>query len=50
MLGDMVKSGYLEDHPYDHYNVLRMIEDNFGLGTLGANDSLSSSITGLWSR
>jgi hypothetical protein len=50
MLGDMVKPGFQEDHAYDHYNVLRMIEDNFGLGTLGANDSLSSSITGIWSR
>jgi hypothetical protein len=30
--------------------VLRMVEDNFDLGTLGAQDSVSSSITGIWSR
>jgi hypothetical protein len=49
-LGDMVRPGYVESKPYDHYNVLRMVEDNFGLGTLAANDSVSSSITGVWSR
>ncbi len=27
---------------YNHYNLLRTIEDNFGLGTLGRNDQTSS--------
>jgi hypothetical protein len=45
-----VKTGYVESHPYDHYNVLRTIEDNFGIGTLGLADSTSSPITGIWSR
>jgi hypothetical protein len=49
-LGEMVKKGYREEHPYDHYNVLRTIEDNFGIGTVGAEDSTSSPITNIWSR
>ncbi|MDB5032921.1 MAG: hypothetical protein JWQ98_162 [Chlorobi bacterium] len=49
-LGDMVKKGYVESAPYDHYNVLRTVEDNFGIGTLGKADSTSSPITGIWAR
>jgi len=45
-LGDMVVPGGRVDQCYDHYNVLRTIEDNFGLGTLGGEDARSSSIIG----
>jgi hypothetical protein len=47
-LGDMVKTGHVESGCYDHYNVLRTIEDNFGAGTLGAQDEKSSPITSVW--
>ena len=35
-LGDMVRPGARVDGCYDHYDLLRTIEENFGLGTLGA--------------
>ena len=49
-LGNMVKKGYVEEHPYDHYNVLRTIEANFSLGTLSVQDAASSLITHVWSK
>jgi acid phosphatase len=47
-LGPMVKSGYTNRTCLDHYNVLRTIEDNFALGTLGGEDAQSSPITSVW--
>jgi hypothetical protein len=49
-LGNMVKQAYVEERPYDHYNVLRTIEENFGLGTLGAQDAASFPIVHVWSK
>lgn len=46
-LGDMVEKGVEPGH-YDHYNLLRTIEDNFGVGTLGAQDAASDSIVDAW--
>jgi hypothetical protein len=43
-LGGMVRPGARIGACYDHYNLLRTIEDNFGLGTLGAEDERSSPI------
>eukprot|EP00734_Pompholyxophrys_sp_LG126_P000353 Pompholyxophrys_sp_v1_NODE_130_length_1697_cov_1.951279.p1 type:complete len:282 gc:universal NODE_130_length_1697_cov_1.951279:590-1435(+) len=31
-----------------HYSILRTIEDAFGLGTLGQNDSTSAGVQGIW--
>jgi hypothetical protein len=47
-LGPMVKAGYTDDTCLDHYNVLRTIEDNFGIGNLGAEDANSSPIVSIW--
>ena len=52
-LGDMVKDASQQDPAalskrYTHYNVLRTIEDNFGLEPLTANDRAASAITGIW--
>jgi hypothetical protein len=48
-LGDMVGKGYqTDDRCYDHYNVLRTIEDNFGIGTLGRKDAQSDPILGVF--
>ncbi len=49
-LGPMVKKGYRENGCYDDYNLLRTIEDNFGIGTLGAEDERSAPIVHVWKR
>jgi hypothetical protein len=52
-LGDMVKEASQQDpkalsRRYTHYNVLRTIEDNFGLEPLTANDRDAAPITDIW--
>ena len=52
-LGDMVKEASQQDpralaRHYTHYNVLRTIEDNFGLEPLTANDRDAAPITDIW--
>jgi Phosphoesterase family len=47
-LGDMVKQGVDDTGHYDHYNLLRTIEENFGLSTLGHGDAASVSIVDAW--
>ena len=52
-LGDMVKDAPHQDPKaltkrYDHYSVLRTIEDNFGLPPLTANDRAAQPITDIW--
>jgi len=52
-LGDMVKEASQQDpkvldRRYTHYNVLRTIEDNFGLAPLTANDGDAAPITDIW--
>ena len=52
-LGDMVKPANQQDPDalakfYNHYSVLRTIEDNFGLEPLTANERNASPITDIW--
>jgi acid phosphatase len=52
-LGDMVKEAAQQDpkvlgRHYTHYNVLRTIEDNFGLEPLTVNDRNAAPITDIW--
>ncbi|MER3445359.1 MAG: hypothetical protein C4291_00330 [Candidatus Dadabacteria bacterium] len=47
LLGDMVKPGEYNEN-YNHYSVLRTIEDNFGLGTLSDGDGGTKPIVGVW--
>lgn len=52
-LGDMVKDASQQDpkvldRRYTHYNVLRTIEDNFGLEPLAAGDREAAPITDIW--
>jgi hypothetical protein len=52
-LGDMVKEARQQDpqaldRRYTHYNVLRTIEENFGLETLTVNDREAKPITDIW--
>ncbi len=53
LLGDMVKDSSQQDPKalakrYNHYSVLRTIEDNFGLAPLTENDREASPITDIW--
>jgi hypothetical protein len=38
LIGDMLTAGTVRTEPYNHYSLLRSIEINFGLGSLGRND------------
>lgn len=49
LLGDMIQPGR-EEEGYNHYSLLRTIEENFGLGTLGKNDRGASWMQFLWGR
>lgn len=53
LFGDMVKPANQQDpkalaKPYNHYSLLRTIEDNFGLAPLTANDRDALPITDIW--
>ena len=43
-------AGYamVNNQPYNHYNVLRTIEDGFSLGQLNQNDSKADPMLGFW--
>lgn len=47
-LGDMVKNGQEISHRYDHFDLLRTIESNFGLPALNSGDGKASVITDIW--
>jgi hypothetical protein len=48
-LGGMVRPGARIDTCHDHYDLLRTIEDNFGIGDLGGEDAKSDPIVdGVW--
>jgi hypothetical protein len=42
LIGDMLEAGTSRKEPYNHYSLLRTVEDNFGLGTLGRNDATAT--------
>jgi phosphoesterase family protein len=46
--GDHVIPGSVSDARYDHFSLLRTIEELLGLGTLGQQDAKASPITGVW--
>jgi len=49
-LGDMIKKKQKIDHRYDHYSVLKTIEDNFGLDDkpLNVGDDKAEIISDVW--
>lgn len=49
LLGDVVRPG-VETEGYNHYSLLRTIEENFGLGTLSKNDAGANWMQFLWGR
>lgn len=48
IFGDSVKPGSKSDKEYNHYSLLRLVENRFGLGNLGKNDAKAPMITGIW--
>ncbi len=48
LYGDSILSGSSTAAKYDHYNILRTIEDVFELGSLHQNDEKASPIAGIW--
>jgi hypothetical protein len=46
-LGDMIKNQTV-DKEYNHYSVLRTIEDNFGLAPLNSGDANAAPVTEAW--
>ena len=48
LLGNMIRPGTIIPGRRDHYDVLRMIEDNFGLCSLAGGDGAARPITGIW--
>jgi phospholipase C len=48
LAGASVLPGSISENVYNHYSLLRTIEDALGLGTLGKNDKLASNLTGVW--
>lgn len=48
LYGAGVAPGTVSKDRYDHYSLLRTVEDRFGLGTLGLNDAAATPISGVW--
>jgi phospholipase C len=47
-LGPMVRPGIASEQPFNHYTLLRTIEDNFQTGTLGKHDDEALSVGDVW--
>jgi hypothetical protein len=50
LLGDVVKPGVIDGEGYNHYSLLKTIEKNFDLDTLGTNDTSANWFQFLWNR
>ncbi|MDE2490887.1 MAG: hypothetical protein KGM24_08565 [Elusimicrobia bacterium] len=48
--GAGVEPGARSDARWDHYSLLRTVEDAFALGTLGRNDAKAAPIEGIWRK
>lgn len=48
MLGANTVRGATVNDKVNHYNILKLIEDNFGLGNLGRKDATATPIQGVW--
>jgi hypothetical protein len=45
LIGDMIPAGYIDQTSYTHYSLLRLVEENFGLGSLNRHDTNAARIT-----
>ncbi len=50
LVGDGVKPGAVSHASYDHYSLLRLVEDRFDLGHLNLNDALATPIDDIWKK
>lgn len=50
LLGDMITPGTTIATPQNHYTLIKTVEKNFGLGSLGKNDRGANWIRQLWGR
>ena len=41
LIGDFLEAGTTHSEPVNHYNLLRSVEENFGLGTLKRKDAIA---------
>ncbi|MDW3194905.1 MAG: alkaline phosphatase family protein [Cytophagales bacterium] len=48
LLGDMIKPGTVIPTPYNHFNLIRTVEENFNLGSLEKNDKDANWFRFLW--
>lgn len=48
LLGDMIKPGTVIDTPYNHYSLIRTVQQNFGLESLKKNDEGANWFRFLW--
>ena len=48
IFGNHVKNSGMVSAPYDHYHLLRTIEDGMVLGTLNQKDALATPMVGFW--
>jgi len=48
LVGDSVAPGSTTNALYDHFSLLRTVEDGLGVGTLGAQDAQAAPIAGIW--
>lgn len=48
MIGGKVLPGSSSNIRYDHYDLLRTIEDEYSLGTLGQRDASAHAVSGIW--
>jgi hypothetical protein len=50
LVGSMVGAGVVDGTRYDHYSLLRTIEDNFQVGTLDREDGRARGICCVWRK
>ncbi len=48
LYGPMIKSGSSMDDSLSHYDILKMVEDVFSLGSMGRKDSAAAPLRGIW--
>jgi len=48
LVGDSVAPGATSNTNLNHYSLIKLVEDEYGLGSLGKGDAQSTGITGIW--
>jgi phospholipase C len=48
LYGSMIVPGSSSNNRYNHYNMLKTVEDNFALGDLSQNDASTEAFADIW--